>query len=85
MTPIANLLSRAMSGDAIRQATAANEPPPLRHFLVRIKYGSEVRHMFSVMDVDALAAAARHECLTEPGEYVSVMPAERYYAERKQS
>lgn len=59
---------------------AANEPPPLREFVIRIKRGDVTRLTMSVMAVDSLAAAEQHSCRCETGEYVSAMPAERYRA-----
>ena len=47
-------------------------------YRVTIKNGSREVRGFEAMGRDSLAVAEQHECLCEPGEYVQVMPLDRW-------
>jgi hypothetical protein len=73
--PVFRMPLAAMSGDAVRSAReAANQPAPLRPYIVAIKLGGVVLRHFEAFAPDACTCVMQHQGMLSEGEKLEVRP-----------
>ena len=73
--PVFRMPLAAMSGDAVRSAReAANQPAPLRPYIVAIKLGGVVLRHFEAMAPDACTCVMQHQGMLGENEKLEVRP-----------